>query len=497
MHLNLKRHRLFFLLIVLFFYVSSSAQRVSRVKSISSVCNSVMFNYTANSTVQNVKYKWVREVIDGIQNSKGTGTDKISEILINTSVNPILVKYIFNNTSEDECTHTDTLMIIVNPTPTLNPIPNSIYCTGVPTNQIVFSSLTTGTTYTWVNDNLLTGLASSGSGNISSFTTTNTSSVLILSNITVTPSANGCTGTPYKFTLSVNPTPTVQPVQDFTYCNGTATTSIQFASPQTGTTYAWGNSNTTIGLQSSGIGNINSFVTADTSNSVKNIGQITVTPTANSCIGTAIYFKIFVNPTAIITPISDKTYCNGVNSESVTFISSVVGTTYTWVNDNPSNGFASTGSNNSIPSFVTTNTSALPVISKVTVTPTANSCTGIPVIFNITVNPQVQLTSSLSPSPVCDSTMFSYTPISSANNTVFKWQRAQVTGIQNPGASGVGNINEVLINNTPNAISVIYIINEEANGCTNTQTITVRVNPTPFLSFYKNVNSQDLYAYKK
>ena len=495
MRKNFKTHRLLILLLVLFIYISSSAQRVSRVKNVTSICNSVMFNYTANSTVENVKYKWVRDAIDGISNTKGTGTDKISEVLINTTVNPITVMYVFNNTSEDECTHTDTLKIIVNPTPSLKPIPNSIYCTGVPANQIVFSSLTTGTTYTWVNDNTSTGLASSGSGDISSFTTTNTSSVKILSNITVTPSANGCTGTPFKFTLTVNPTPTVQPVQDFTYCNGTATTSIQFASPQTGTTYSWMNSNSTIGLQSSGTENINSFITADTSNSVKNIGQISVTPTANNCIGTVTNFKIIVNPTAVISPISDKTYCNGVNSDAVTFTSSVIGTTYLWVNDAPSNGFASSG-NTSIPSFVTTNNSTLPVNSKVTVTPSANGCTGTPLIFNIKVNPEVLLTSSLTPSPICDSTMFSYTPISSANSTIFKWQRAQVTGIENPAASGVGNINEILINNTSSAISVIYIINEEANGCTNTQTITVRVNPTPFLSFYNNVNSQNLYAYK-
>ena len=446
-----------------------------------------------SSNVTGTTYSWVNSNTSTGLSASGVGNLPIFKAT-NSSVATTISNITVTPTNNGCIGQSLTFSISVNPTPTMQFVPNSIYCTGVPANQIVFSSLTTGTTYTWVNDNTSTGLASSGSGDISSFTTTNTSSVKILSNITVTPSANGCTGTPFKFTLTVNPTPTVQPVQDFTYCNGTATTSIQFASPQTGTTYSWMNSNSTIGLQSSGTENINSFITADTSNSVKNIGQISVTPTANNCIGTVTNFKIIVNPTAVISPISDKTYCNGVNSDAVTFTSSVIGTTYLWVNDAPSNGFASSG-NTSIPSFVTTNNSTLPVNSKVTVTPSANGCTGTPLIFNIKVNPEVLLTSSLTPSPICDSTMFSYTLISSANNTEFKWQRAKVKGIQNPAASGVGNINEILINNTSSAISVIYIIDEEANGCTNTQIITVIVNPTPFLSIINKTNQQQ-FAFK-
>ena len=52
-----------------------------------------------------------------------------------------------------------------------------------------------------------------------------------------------------------------------------------------------------------------------------------------------------------------------------------------------------------------------------------------------------------------------------------------MTGISNPATSGTGDINETLINTTTSPVNVTYVYTLTANGCTNTQNLTVTVNP--------------------
>ncbi|WP_163397512.1 T9SS type A sorting domain-containing protein [Flavobacterium fluviatile] len=79
-------------------------------------------------------------------------------------------------------------------------------------------------------------------------------------------------------------------------------------------TYTWTNSNTSIGLASSGTGNIPSFVATNSTTSPI-MATITVTPkytNGGTCSGTSKTFTITVNPSPAITnqPVS-KTICNG------------------------------------------------------------------------------------------------------------------------------------------------------------------------------------------
>jgi len=69
-----------------------------------------------------------------------------------------------------------------------------------------FVSSPAGGTFTWTNSNTAIGLAASGSGNIPSFTATNTGTTAIIATITVTPTVNSVKGTPSSYTITVNPT---------------------------------------------------------------------------------------------------------------------------------------------------------------------------------------------------------------------------------------------------------------------------------------------------
>jgi gliding motility-associated-like protein len=70
--------------------------------------------------------------------------------------------------------------------------------------------MTSGITYKWTNTHTAIGLATSGTGNIAAFAATNSTNASITATIEVTPEAtSGCPGISSSFTITVNPTPTV------------------------------------------------------------------------------------------------------------------------------------------------------------------------------------------------------------------------------------------------------------------------------------------------
>jgi hypothetical protein len=189
-----------------------------------------------------------------------------------------------------------TFTITVNPTASVNGVGNQTVCAGASTAAVNFSSPVAGTTYSWTNNNTSIGLAASGAGNIASFVATNATAAPVTATITVTPNNVGCVGTPITFTITVNPTTTVNAIANQTVCNGTATAAVTFSSPTAGTTYSWTNSDPTIGLGASGVGTGIPSFTATNATLVPVTATITVTPSANGCVGTPRTFTITVNP---------------------------------------------------------------------------------------------------------------------------------------------------------------------------------------------------------
>ena len=231
-----------------------------------------------------------------------------------TSATTTLYARIVNNTTG--CYNTTPVALTVNPLPSVTAPLNQTICAGASTTAINFGgSAVTGTTYAWTNNTTSIGLATSGTGDIASFATTNAGTSPVTATITVTPTANGCPGTPQTFTITVNPTPTVTTPSNQTLCAGASTTLITFGgSAVTSTTYAWTNNTTSIGLAASGAGDIASFATTNPGTSPVT-ATITVTPTANGCTGTPQTFTITVNPLPDFT-LTKPAACPG-STESV------------------------------------------------------------------------------------------------------------------------------------------------------------------------------------
>ena len=224
--------------------------------------------------------------------------------------------------------------LTVNPIPDVNAIADKEVCNGTPTPAINFSGSVTGTVYNWTNDNTTIGLAANGTGNIASFTATNTGTAPVTATITVTPSYTNagspnttCTGTAVTFTIIVSPTAMVNAVSNQVVCNGASTTAINFSSTATGGTivYNWTNDNPSIGLATSGTGDIASF-TATNARNAPVTATITVTPSytdvSTPCAGTPVTFMITVNPTAKVVTVSDQVVCNGSPTTAINFTQS-------------------------------------------------------------------------------------------------------------------------------------------------------------------------------
>ena len=207
------------------------------------------------------------------------------------------------------CTVENPYSSIPSSTPTPTPI---IATVAVPANIAItkgssvaitnFASTPAGASFAWTNSNSAIGLVASGSGNIPAFTATNTGTTAIVATITVTPTLNGTVGTTSSYTITVNPStpsataPTVTVPANITVNNNGAVTATNFISSPAGGTFSWTNSNTSIGLTASGIGNVPQF-TATNVGTAALIATITVTPTVNGVKGTSSSYTITVNST--------------------------------------------------------------------------------------------------------------------------------------------------------------------------------------------------------
>ncbi|MES2700985.1 MAG: PKD-like domain-containing protein, partial [Bacteroidota bacterium] len=377
-----------------------------------------------------------------------------------------------------------TLFIGVNPTPTVATVSDQTVCNGASTAAVTFSGDVSGTTYSWTNGNASIGLATSGTGTIASFTATNSGTTAQTATITVTPSANGCAGSSTTFTINVNPTPTVATVSNQTVCNGASTAAVSFSGGVSGTTYSWTNSNTSIGLATSGTGTIAAF-TATNSGTAAQSATITVTPSANGCTGSSTTFTINVNPTPTVATVSDKTVCNGASTAAVTFSGGVSGTTYSWTNSNASIGLATSGTG-TIASFAATNSGTTAQSATITVTPSANGCTGNSTTFTINVNPTPTV-ATVSDQTLCNGASTAAVSFSGGvDGTTYSWTNSNTSiGLA---TSGTGTIAAFTATNSgTTAQSATITVTPSANGCTGSSTtFTINVNPTPTVATVSN-----------
>ena len=203
---------------------------------------------------------------------------------------------------------------------TVNPIPNVIVspaslaqtiCSGETTN-ISFSGAINNTVYSWsVVSSVGVSGALNGSGTSINqlLTTTGLSQGTVV--YEVTPSLNGCTGTPQRITVTVNPVPAIfgstthrdlcsgQPT-NITVFTFNAATVFNWVVEPNGVTGA--SAGTATGLS------INIAQTLTTIGNTRGYVDYIITPVLTGCSGIPITVRVYVNPLPVVS-LTDGTIC--------------------------------------------------------------------------------------------------------------------------------------------------------------------------------------------
>jgi gliding motility-associated-like protein len=175
-----------------------------------------------------------------------------------------------------QCAKDTTITINVNKKvePTFAPVAG--FCQGAILTQVLLPETSTnGITGTWNPP----GLSSDVAGDIKYI---------------FTPGAQFCADTT-SITVTVTPKPSLDPIANVVVTDGDVVSAINFNSNPSGATYSWTNSQSGIGLAASGTGNLPSFTAINLSDADV-VATITVTPSLNTCGGTARTFTITVKP---------------------------------------------------------------------------------------------------------------------------------------------------------------------------------------------------------
>ncbi len=457
---------------------------LSSTLSPAAICSGATFNYTPASVLaSSPSFAWSRFAVANINGGvAGSGNGIVSEALTNSTTQAISVFYSFTITDGvTGCVSTPQFVgVAVNPAPAASDVAiNS--CSG---NKFYYApaNVPSGTLYSW-STSLAGGTTTGYSSQSGQYFVGQTLTSAGIVDYAVTPSNNGCTGGLFHVLVTVTSgvaVPLISNTNGLNVCSGNNFSFTPNSTAAGPPTYAWTR------VYTPGISTATSTGTANVSETLTNSSTVPLTAnyafrtTDNTgCTNTQL-IQVTVNPVATLTSSSNPLPICSNGTFNYTPFSSVTGTTFSWTRAVFGTNAASSGSangGNPAEVLVNVNTAALPVTYAYTML-TSSGCSSTQNVI-VSVNPLPVLSSLLTASAICSGTIFTYSPSSATPSPVFNWTRNVIASISNGAGSGIGNPAEVLVNTGNTAVNVGYNYTILANGCSNTQTVTVLVNPAP------------------
>ncbi|MES2140678.1 MAG: PKD-like domain-containing protein [Bacteroidota bacterium] len=428
------------------------------------ICSGTAFNYIPLSTTTGASYTWTRGAIPGISNIAGAGSGNVSEVLTNTTADPVNVTYAFTVSASGCIKNNNNVTVAVNPSPVLiSTLAPAAVCSGAPFSYTPQSSAL-GATFIWTRA-AVTGITNPAGNGTGSPNETFTNTTLAPINVTYvyTVSANGCTNSnTYNVVVPVNPVPlftsSLLPPE---VCSGT-TFAYTPTSGTAGTSFAWTRA-AVIGISNiggSGINNPNEVLINTTLDSI-NVTYI-YSLTANGCTNPISYSVVVtVNPTPEFTStLSPSRICSGSVFNYVP-TSQLTGVTFSWTRpDVPGlSNIAGAGAGTIAETLTLSDSAAVNVTYLFTVS--TSLCTNgasFPVVLTVgslDVNAGNDVTVSFGASVT----------LSGTGGISFLW--SPVTGLNDPN----------IANPTLTAVSTItYVLTStDGNSCTGIDSVTVTV----------------------
>ena len=320
--------------------VKANSATLTSPLSLPAICSGTAFNYTPVSNFPGTAFSWVRESMSGLQNQSNAGYSDISETLIDTIGDPILVKYRFS-LLYNGCVNlkTQEVSVIVNPKPTLgSTLKPTPICSGNTFNYTPVSS-TRDVTFSWARSYVvgITEAPTVGNNSISE-TLQNTTFNIVQVPYVYTLTANGCTNQQTVYEI-VNP---VLNLPDMTsqVCSGSnfkivpdniVNAEFFWPIPKLANGLTGGTENTLIPIN--GItGNITNLT--DTP-SVASYSVQPLIPGASTggCLGKPFKLSVVVNPIPVLS--SPRTLPSVCSSTPFNYIptSKTPGTIFSWTRD--------------------------------------------------------------------------------------------------------------------------------------------------------------------
>ena len=461
------------------FYGFSQDCATQKVITDDVICSGQVASITLSSSEIGVTYI----LRDGTTNIPGqTFTGNGGDLIFNPSPTTTTTYNVF--VVECGFSYDDLATVTVNPIPDATAsITSQTICSGGSISDILLSGSLVGTNFNWTRNNsaFVTGIPTSGSGDISGILNNNTT-IPRTTTFTITPILNGCQGAAITATVTVNPQININITSNtIQRCSGLSTTLTGISSNISGTTYSWTRDNlinvNNISDNGSGLNigvPINNTFVPQTVN-------FTITPIANGCSGTPFIISLIVNPRPnAIASLTTQNICSEDAIQDILISSDVAGTTFNWVRNNTINvtGISNNGSGNSISGSLTNNTLSNQTVT-FTITPTSpENCNGSNITVTVIVYPTPYANITNGSQTICSGNNISTISFAGISGTIYEWTRdnnTNVTGISN---SGSGNISGNLTNTTSIQQIVTFIITPIRNNCPGTPvTTTVTVEP--------------------
>lgn len=322
------------------------------------------------------------------------------------------------------CTATDATDVTVDPVPTASALADTTLCAGK-SKQL---SAGGGISYSWLP---ATGLSAANIANPKATPLSTITYTVVVTN------SFSCSATS-TVKITVNNLPPADAGTDVAICTGTSAT----LNASGGTTYSW--------LPGTGLDNpaINNPVANPSANTTY---TVTVTD-ALGCSQTDTVV-VTVNPLPTATALADTTLCAGKSKK----LSAGGGTSYAWL---PTAGLSVANIDNPVATPLSTTTYT------VTVTNSFNCNATSSVV--ITVN-NLPLANAGTDASICPGAS---TTLNASGGISFSW--LPITGLTNPA------INNPAAN--PTATTTYTITVTDANGCSNTDSVKVIINPIPVIN---------------
>lgn len=468
--------------------VKANSATLTSPLSLPALCSGSTFNYTPISNFPGTAFSWVRENMSGLQNQSSAGYSDISETLIDTIGEPLVVKYRFS-LLYNGCVNlkTQEVSVIVNPKPvlgsSLKPTP---ICSGNTFNYTPVSS-TRDVTFSWTRSYVvgITEPLTTGNNSISE-TLRNTTFNIVQVPYVYTLTANGCTNQQTVYEI-VNP---VLNLADMTsqVCSGSnfkivpdniVNAEFLWSLPTLANGLTGGIDNNLIPIN--GItGNITNLTETP---SVANYSVQPIIPGAASggCLGKPFKLSVVVNPIPVLS--SPRTLPAICSSTPFNYIptSKTPGTIFSWTRDS----IVGIGNTPNKGSFIINETLVDSTINPVVVTykykTTFNGCTDSAQTVQFTIHPAPIVPDQKV--TICSGSVFTLPTSLEPLRTTYTWDVPTIvpsntltsfTAKTTPQSSVYDSLN----NNTTSTATAIYTI-KPSNPLCSLQPFNVTVSVKP------------------